>query len=78
MCSLACITAFLYSSLVTDDFFKGKPNWRVCNFIEPGESVGLKNTWDETGISTEKLKPDKDYEQINEMKKKEQQQILTH
>lgn len=42
ICSLACITAFLYSSLVMVDLFKGVPNCRVCNFTNPGESLGLE------------------------------------
>lgn len=44
ICSLACITASWYSSLVMVDLLKDGPKRLVCNFIEPAASLGLQVT----------------------------------
>lgn len=82
MCSLACKTAFLYSSLFMVEFSTLGPKLRVSNFTEPAGSLGLKKTisnlhcnvnlkrlyWEVCNVNTQGLIPQKEIIYIYKIK----------
>lgn len=72
ICSFACTTALLYSSLVMLDFFKEAPKWCVCNSTEPGDSLGL------TIESDKKIYVNDFCKSLFVVQEKSRRQLLTH